>query len=236
VQGWFSNLNVYGSIDAHDYLETFGNAPLRLFRKLGMCLGRNTVTDVTILHAFEGCVRHGEMLAVLGRPGSGCTTLLKTLAGETRRLRVGADAEIQYQGIFPRNMHTEFRGECIYTAEEDVHFPEVTVLETLQFAAASRAPRTLFPGMSTPEYVQHMTKVMLSIFRFQGARNTCIGNALIRGVSGGERKRVSIAESFMSLAPIQFWDNSTRGLDSATALDCIRNFETSTRHWVGFDE
>jgi len=67
---------------------------------------------------------------------------------------------------------------------------------------------------------------MLSIFRLHGARDTPIGNNLIRGVSGGERKRVSIAEAFMSLAPIQFWDNSTRGLDSATALDCIRNFQT----------
>ncbi len=126
-------------------------------------------------------------------------------------------------------MRSEFRGECIYTAELDVHFAELTVLETLRFAAAMRAPRCLLPGMSLQNYVDHITAVMLSIFKLESAKNTPIGDAMIRGVSGGERKRVSIAEAFMSFAPIQFWDNSTRGLDSATALDCIRNFQTFTQ-------
>ena len=52
--------------------------------------------------------------------------------------------------------------------------------------------------------------------------NTRVGNDLIRGVSGGERKRVSIAECTLSMAPLQCWNNSTRGLDSATALEFIR--------------
>ena len=57
--------------------------------------------------------------------------------------------------------------------------------------------------MTATEYVGHITDVMVSLFGLAGARNSPMGNALIRGVSGGERKRVSIAESFMSLAPVQ---------------------------------
>jgi ATP-binding cassette subfamily G (WHITE) protein 2 (PDR) len=225
----FSNLDVYGSVQAGDYLNTFGNAPLRVFRSFGRLLGRSNATEVKILRNFEGFVDSGEMLAVLGRPGSGCTTLLRTLAGETRGLRVGTDSNILYQGITPDIMRAEFRGECIYTAELDVHFAELTVLETLRFAAGMRAPRCLLPRLSPQYYIEHITSVMLSIFKLEGVKNTPIGDAMIRGISGGERKRVSIAEAFMSFAPIQFWDNSTRGLDSATALDCIRNFQTFSR-------
>lgn len=55
-----------------------------------------------------------------------------------------------------------------------------------------------------------------------------VGNDFVRGVSGGERKRVSIAEAALGGAPIQAWDNSTRGLDSATALEFVRTLRTST--------
>ncbi|KAF2276916.1 uncharacterized protein EI97DRAFT_433130 [Westerdykella ornata] len=225
----FKNLNVYGTVKADDYLHTFGNAPLRPLRAVTRLFGRNDTIKVPILRGFEGIVNDGEMLAVLGRPGSGCTTLLKTLAGETRGLEVGKQSEILYQGIPPQTMHTEFRGECIYTAEVDVHFADLTVLETLQFAAACRAPKNLLPGMSKQEYIDYVTNVVLRIFNLSKARDTRIGDAMIRGVSGGEKKRVSIAEAFISFAPVQAWDNSTRGMDSATALDCIRNFRIFTQ-------
>lgn len=57
--------------------------------------------------------------------------------------------------------------------------------------------------------------------------NTLVGDDFIRGVSGGERKRVSIAEVCLSGSSLQCWDNSTRGLDSATALEFIRNLKVS---------
>lgn len=94
----FKNLDVYGSIREDDYLHTFGNAPLIPLRAVGRLFGRQDSTQVEILQGFEGLVDDGEMLAVLGRPGSGCTTLLKTLAGETRNLQVGRSSEILYQG------------------------------------------------------------------------------------------------------------------------------------------
>lgn len=58
--------------------------------------------------------------------------------------------------------------------------------------------------------------------------NTNVGDDFVRGVSGGERKRVTIAEAMLAGAPLQCWDNSTRGLDSATALEFCRSLKLST--------
>jgi ABC-type glutathione transport system ATPase component len=56
--------------------------------------------------------------------------------------------------------------------------------------------------------------------------NTKIGDDFVRGVSGGERKRVTIAEAVLSYAPLQCWDNSTRGLDSANAIEFCKTLRT----------
>lgn len=67
-----------------------------------------------------------------------------------------------------------------------------------------------------------MRDVYMAIFGLTQTLDTPVGNDFIRGVSGGERKRVSIAEVALSGSPLQCWDNSTRGLDSATALEFVR--------------
>ena len=71
-------------------------------------------------------------------------------------------------------------------------------------------------------YATHMRDVVLAMFGLTHTLHTKVGNDFIRGVSGGERKRVSIAECILSGAPIQCWDNSTRGLDSANALEFVK--------------
>lgn len=91
-------------------------------------------------------------------------------------------------------MHRDFRGECIYQAEVDVHFPQLTVGQTLGFAAQARAPSNRLPGVSRELYAEHMRDVVMAVFRLTHTMNTKVGNDFIRGVSGGERKRVSIAE------------------------------------------
>jgi ATP-binding cassette, subfamily G (WHITE), member 2, SNQ2 len=57
---------------------------------------------------------------------------------------------------------------------------------------------------------------------------TLVGDEFVRGISGGERKRVSIAEMMSTGAPVQCWDNPTRGLDASTALDCVKNLRIMT--------
>lgn len=169
------------------------------------------------------------MLVVLGRPGSGCTTLLKTISGETNGFFVDAVSEVNYQGIPMETMHKDFRGEAMYQAEVDVHFPQLTVGQTLMFAAEARAPQNRFPGVSRRQYAEHMRDVIMAIFGLSHTINTKVGNDFIRGVSGGERKRVSIAEAALGGSPLQCWDNSTRGLDSATALEFVKTLRISTK-------
>lgn len=118
--------------------------------------------------------------------------------------------------------------KCIYQAEVDVHFPQLTVGQTLTFAAEARAPRNRFPGVTRKQYARHMTEVIMAVFGLSHTYDTRVGNDFVRGVSGGERKRVSIAEAALGLSPLQCWDNSTRGLDSATALEFVRTLRLST--------
>lgn len=102
-------------------------------------------------------------------------------------------------------MHKDFRGEAIYTAEIDVHFPMMTVGQTLYFAARARAPRNIPGGVSNHVYAEHMRDVMMATFGISHTIDTNVGNDFVRGVSGGERKRVTIAEAALSQAPLQCW-------------------------------
>lgn len=128
-------------------------------------------------------------------------------------------------------MNKRFRGEAIYTAEVDVHFPKLVVGETLEFAARARAPRHPPAGISEKEFAYHMRDVVMSVFGISHTVNTVVGNDFIRGVSGGERKRVTIAEATLSSAPLQCWDNSTRGLDSANAIEFVKNLRLGAEHF-----
>ncbi|KAJ7176335.1 ABC-2 type transporter-domain-containing protein [Mycena crocata] len=226
----FRNLNVHGVGSPTDYQKTTGNLWLGVFSSvkgwLGMGTGRR---KIQILRDFDGLVKSGEMLVVLGRPGSGCSTLLKTIAGQTHGFTVDSAADIQYQGIPSKVMHKDFRGEVIYNAETDVHFPHLTVGQTLLFAAKGRVPRVRFGKVSREAYARHMRDIVMAIFGLTHTLDTKVGNDFVRGVSGGERKRVSIAETTLSRSPLQCWDNSTRGLDSATALDFIRTLRLSSQ-------
>jgi ABC-type multidrug transport system permease subunit len=125
-------------------------------------------------------------------------------------------------------MHTHHRGEAIYTAEVDVHFPQLTVGDTLTFAARARAPRDMPPGISRNDFSMHLRDVVMAMFGIGHTINTRVGNEYIRGVSGGERKRVTIAEAALSGSPLQCWDNSTRGLDSANAIEFCKTLRLQT--------
>lgn len=126
-------------------------------------------------------------------------------------------------------MHSHFRGEIIYQAETDIHFPQLTVGDTLLFAALARTPQNRLDGVSRKAYAKHLRDVVMAIFGISNTMNTKVGDDFIRGVSGGERKRVSIAEATLNQSTIQCWDNSTRGLDSATSLEFVKTLRLSTR-------
>lgn len=104
-------------------------------------LGRDK-KRIDILKELEGVVPNGEMLCVLGPPGSGCSTLLKTIAGDTYGFHVDKNSALNYQGIRPEQIRNEYRGEAIYTAEVDNHFAHLTAGDTLYSQLGRVAPST----------------------------------------------------------------------------------------------
>ncbi|RAH41075.1 putative ABC multidrug transporter [Aspergillus brunneoviolaceus CBS 621.78] len=219
------NLNVVGYGSPVDYQMSVGNAVLKVPTLIRQLLGGKK-KRIEILRDVDGLLLPGEQLCVLGPPGSGCSTFLKTIAQETYGFQVDPATYINYQGITPKQMSAEFRGEAVYTAEVDAHYPQLVVGDTLYFAALARVPRQVPGGMSRQEYATHLRDVIMSIFGISHTINTKVGNDFVRGVSGGERKRVTIAEAALSYAPLQCWDNSTRGLDSANAVEFCRTLRT----------
>jgi ATP-binding cassette, subfamily G (WHITE), member 2, PDR len=92
----FKNLRVSGKGSAINLQSNVGSALMAPFRL------RESFTkgsEKIILNSFDGVVKSGEMLVVLGRPGSGCSTLLKTLTGELRGLDLKNDSAIHYNGL-----------------------------------------------------------------------------------------------------------------------------------------
>ena len=181
----------------------------------------------TILHKFNGTIREGEMCIVLGRPGSGCSTFLKSISGHLEGAKISEQSKISYNGISQDTYVKSFRGEILYNQENEQHFPHLTVGQTLTFASASRAPAVNTFGIPRKQFVNYCVDVALNLYGLSHARDTRVGNDYTRGVSGGERKRVSIAEMALTGALFGTWDNSTRGLDSATALEFVRGLRTS---------
>ncbi|KAK0709208.1 ABC-2 type transporter-domain-containing protein [Lasiosphaeria miniovina] len=223
----FQHLNVFGFGTPTDYQKDFLNIWLEGIGMVRRLLG-NQKRRIDILRDFDGLVRKGEMLVVLGPPGSGCSTLLKTIAGDFNGIFVDDDSYFNYQGMTAKEMHTNHRGEAIYTAEVDTHFPQLSVGDTLTFAARARAPRYLPEGVTSAMFSNHLRDVVMAMYGISHTVDTRVGNEYIRGVSGGERKRVTISEATLSGAPLQCWDNSTRGLDSANALEFCKTLRLST--------
>ena len=152
-------------------------------------------------------VAHPPITVVLGRHGAGCSTLLKTLSNQHEEYH-SVSGLLHYSSFTPKQIHKHFRGDVIYCPEDDIHFPTLTVQETLSFASRTRIPnKNVRPdGLTKSDYVDTMTSVLGTVFGLRHVKDTKVGNAAIRGVSGGERKRVSIAEALATRAKLGAWD------------------------------
>lgn len=189
-----------------------------------------------------------------GRPGAGTTTFLKAVAGLTSAYPA-VDGQVFYgdipgkKALGPLKGSVSYRrrpsvtsysdktaillppsqtGQVVYNADDEVHFANIKVDRTLDFALANNTParqgRTQEDGEvpSAKTVDQRNKEELLKIFGLSHTSSTKVGDAYVRGVSGGERKRVSIAEVVARRASIQLWDKSTRGLDANTALDYVK--------------
>ncbi|CAN6457635.1 unnamed protein product [Victoria cruziana] len=146
------------------------------------------------------------MLAMLGPSGSGKTTLLTALGG---RLGGKLTGSITYNGVPFRNSVKRCMG---FVTQDDVLHPHLTVMETLVFTAQLRLPNS----MTAQEKVSQAESV-ISELGLSGCRNSVIGGDFLRGVSGGERKRVSVGQEMLINPSLLLLDEPTSGLDSTTA-------------------
>ncbi|KAF8748804.1 ABC transporter [Rhizoctonia solani] len=230
----FHDLRVIGVGGVKIYVRTFPDAvkefllsPLYIAASL---LGKKPSAPKTILHSFNGTVRPGEMVLVLGRPGSGCSSFLKTIANQ-RDSFLEVTGDVRYAGIGAQEFGKQFASETVYNMEgkwDDIHYPILTVAQTLQFALSLKSPGRRLPEQTRAQLNDEVLDMLLSMLNITHTRNTVVGNEFMRGVSGGERKRVSIAEMMATRACVLSWDNSTRGLDASTALDYAKSLRIMT--------
>ncbi|RHZ52917.1 putative C6 transcription factor [Aspergillus thermomutatus] len=129
---------------------------------------------------------------------------------------------IDYSGMTLEDVRKYYRGEVIYVPEDDVHFPTLNVQQTLEFALQSKTPKRY------QERIPRYLEIYGRVFGMSHTMKTLVGNEYIRGVSGGERKRISIIESLATDSSVMCWDNSTRGLDASSALDYVRSLRIMT--------
>ena len=130
---------------------------------------------------------------MLGRPESGCTSLLKIISNQRHEFQA-VRGEVCY-GQAGWKEARDLRDQIVMNTEDDLHFPNLKVSETLDFAAETKLPKTL-PGHHQDKqgYVRDTTSRITTDLAIAHAKDTLVGNEFVRGVSGGERKRVSLAE------------------------------------------
>ena len=227
----WDNLTVRGVGGVRNIVKTFPAAFVSFFNVVGTVMhifgyGKKG-KDFDILRNFRGLVRPGEMVLVLGRPGSGCTTFLKVIANQ-RFGYTGIDGEVLYGPYDSKTFAKYYRGEAVYNGEDDIHHCSLTVGQTLGFALDVKTPGKRPGGVSKGEFKTKVVKLLLKMFNIERTIDTIVGNPYMRGISGGERKRVSIAEMMVTSACICAWDNTTRGLDASTALDYSKSLRIMT--------
>ncbi|KAF2685329.1 ABC transporter CDR4 [Lentithecium fluviatile CBS 122367] len=227
----FEGLTVSGIGGVKNYVKTFPDAFVSFFNVFATAqsilgLGKKG-REFDILKDFHGVVNPGEMCLVLGRPGSGCTTFLKVISNQ-RYGYTKVDGKVLYGPFESEFFEKRYRGEAVYCEEEENHHPTLTVGQTLDFALETKVPGKRPGGLSRKDFKERVVDLMLKMFNIEHTRNTIVGNPFVRGISGGERKRVSIAETMVTGASVISWDNSTRGLDASTAVDYARSLRVLT--------
>ncbi|KDO72270.1 hypothetical protein CISIN_1g039221mg [Citrus sinensis] len=196
---------------------------VKLEQPIGFCTGTGTWGDKekTILKGITGMVCPGELLAMLGPSGSGKTTLLSALGG---RLHGKLTGKITYND---QPFSGSIKRRTGFVAQNDILYPHLTVTETLLFTALLRLPNSL----TYTEKYQHVEQVIAEL-GLTRCRNSMIGGPLVRGISGGEKKRVSIAQEMLINPCLLLLDEPTSGLDSTTAqriLTTIKRLANSGR-------
>ncbi|XP_071724267.1 LOW QUALITY PROTEIN: ABC transporter G family member 31-like [Rutidosis leptorrhynchoides] len=207
--------------------------------------------SLTILNDVSGIIKPGRMTLLLGPPGSGKSTLLRALAGKLDK-NLKTTGNITYNG-------EKLDQFCVqrtsaYVSQTDNHIAEITVRETLDFAARCQGASEGYAGYmddltrlekernirpipeidafmkaSSVRGKQHnvSTDYVLKVLGLDICSDTIVGSDMMRGVSGGQRKRVTTGEMVVGPIKTLFMDEISTGLDSSTTyqiVKCVQNF------------
>ncbi|XP_049868019.1 ATP-binding cassette sub-family G member 1-like [Pectinophora gossypiella] len=167
---------------------------------------QNGNSSKIILRGISGEFRSGQLTAILGPSGAGKSTLLNILAG----YRVNGASGIVSTNGEPRNLR-QFRKLSRYIMQEDLLQPLITVQEAMLMAADLKLGSAL-----TTEKKQVVIEEIVQLLRLGKARNT-----VTERLSGGERKRLSIALELLNNPPVVFLDEPTTGLDDVASSTCV---------------
>lgn len=172
-----------------------------------------------LLQGLSGYAEPGRIMAIMGPSGSGKSTLLDSLAGRLAR-NVVMTGNILLNG---KKKRLEY-GAVAYVTQEDVMLGTLTVRETLTYSAHLRLPTTL-----SKEEVKDIVEGTIIEMGLQDCGDTVIGNWHRRGISGGEKKRLSIALEILTMPKMLFLDEPTSGLDSASAFFVVQSLRNIAR-------
>ncbi|URE03350.1 ABC-2 type transporter [Musa troglodytarum] len=163
----------------------------------------------TLLDSISGEAREGEIFAVLGASGSGKSTLIDALANRIARESLRGSITLNDEKLDDQLLKVI----SAYVMQDDLLFPMLTVEETLMFSAEFRLPRSLSASKK-----KSRVQALIDQLGLRSSAKTIIGDEIHRGVSGGERRRVSIGIDIIHDPIILFLDEPTSGLDSTSAF------------------
>ncbi|CAB4254686.1 similar to Saccharomyces cerevisiae YCR011C ADP1 Putative ATP-dependent permease of the ABC transporter family of proteins [Maudiozyma barnettii] len=175
-------------------------------------IGSKSQSMTTVLKNITGCVKPGQMLAIMGGSGAGKTTLLDILA--MKRKSGVVDGTIKINGIeVPKKQFSKLIG---FVDQENYLLPTLTVYETILNSALLRLPRSMSLRAKQARVIQ-----VLEQLRIFDIKDRIIGDEFQRGISGGEKRRVSIACELVTSPLILFLDEPTSGLDANNANNVV---------------
>ncbi|KAE9591000.1 putative sulfate-transporting ATPase [Lupinus albus] len=247
----FENLNIEAETHVGGRaMPTFTNFMVNIVEGLlnSLHVLPSTRQHINILQDVSGIIKPARMTLLLGPPSSGKTTLLLALAGKL-------DPKLKFTGKVTYNGHVmnEFvpQRTAAYVSQNDLHIGEMTVRETLAFSARVQGvgPRydllaevsrrekeaNIMPDPDIDVYMKAVategqkanlvTDYVLRILGLEICAETFVGNAMLRGISGGQRKRVTTGEMLVGPAKALFLDEISTGLDSSTTFQIVNSLK-----------